>query len=172
MSGSGLTQLRQLFTESYDTLRTRVARRLGTSSELAGDALHDAYVRLVDKGGLDEIQHPQSYLVNTAMHVAIDRMRRDARMLSASEIEDFLDVEDPAPGPAQSAALRQELDGMFELLQALPPRQRDILIAIRAHGLSRGDLAKRWGISERQIGRELQAAHEFCAKVLKEQEAQ
>ena len=57
------------------------------------------------------------------------------------------------------------------MLAALPPRQRDILIAIRAHGLSRNDLAKRWGISARQVGRELQAAHEFCAQALKDREA-
>lgn len=172
MSGSGLVQLRQLFIESYDSLKARLARRLGTSGgDLAGDALHEAYVRLVEKGGLEGVQHPQSYLVNTAMHVAIDRMRRDARMLSESEIENFLELEDSAPDPAQSAVLREELEGMFEMLAAMPPRQRDILVAIRAHGLSRNDLAKRWGISERQVGRELLAAHEFCAKALKKREA-
>ncbi|AEC18823.1 sigma-24 [Pusillimonas sp. T7-7] len=171
MSGSGLVQLRQLFIESYDSLKTRLVRRLGTSGDLAGDALHEAYVRLVEKGGLEGVQHPQSYLVNTAMHVAIDRMRREARTLSESEIENFLEMEDSAPGPAQSAVLREELEGMFEILAAMSPRQRDILVAIRAHGLSRNDLAKRWGISERQVGRELMAAHEFCAKALKEREA-
>src|SRR3546814_13944333 len=102
------------------------------------------------------------------MHGAIDLMRRDARLLSASEIEGFLEAEDPAPGPAHSAELRESLDGMFEMLQAMPPRQRDILIAIRAHGLSRSDLAKRWGISARQIGRELQKAPGFCAKATNE----
>ncbi|MBO9356983.1 sigma-70 family RNA polymerase sigma factor [Bordetella petrii] len=168
MSGSGLAQLRQLFIESYDALRVRVARRLGTSGELAGDALHEAYVRLADKGGLDGVRHPRSYLVNTAMHVAIDQMRRDARMLSDTEIEKFLEVEDSAPGPAHTAAVREDLETMLEILEALPLRQRDILIAIRAHDLSRNELAKRWGISERQVGRELQAAHEFCARALQE----
>ncbi|WP_241047378.1 RNA polymerase sigma factor [Achromobacter xylosoxidans] len=170
MSGKGLAELRRLFVESYDSLRGRVARRLGAASELTGDALHDAYVRLADKGGLEDIQHPQSYLVNTAMHVAIDGMRRDARLLSAAEIEDFLDVEDPAPGPEQNARMRQELDDAFAILDALSPRQRDILIAIRVHGLSRGDLAKRWGISERQVSRELQAAHERCGQALQDSE--
>ncbi|QVQ28572.1 RNA polymerase sigma factor [Achromobacter deleyi] len=171
MSGKGLPELRQLFVESYDALRNRVARRLGGSSELAGDALHDAYLRLYDKGGLDDVQHPQSYLVNTAMHAAIDGMRRDARLLSTSEIEDFLEVEDPAPGPAQSAEQRQEMDGVLALLESMAPRQRDILIAIRVHGLSRSDMAKRWGISERQVGRDLQAAHDFCAAALQRREA-
>lgn len=172
MSSKGLLELRRLFVESYDSLKGRVARRLGSSSELTGDALHDAYVRLADKGGLEDIQHPRSYLVNTALHVAIDGMRRDARLLSASEIEDFIDIEDPAPGPAQSAELRQELDDAFGILDAMSPRQRDILIAIRVHGMSRSDMAKRWGISERQVGRDLQAAHEFCAQALNAREGE
>lgn len=167
MSAKGLLELRRMFVDSYDSLKSRVARRVGTSNDLAGDALHDAYVRLADKGGLAGIEHPRSYLVNTAMHVAIDGMRRNARLLSASEIEDFIDVEDPCPGPARSAAMRQELEGVFEILKVMSPRQRDILIAIRVHGLSRSDLAKRWGISERQVGRDLQAAHDFCAQALK-----
>ena len=36
---------------------------------------------------------------------------------------------------------------MFKALDMLTPRQRDILVAARVDGLSRPELAQRWGIS-------------------------
>lgn len=172
MSGKGLAQLRELFAQRYDTLRTRVARRLGSAGDMAGDALHEAYIRLAEKGDLDEVRHPQSYLLNTAVHVAIDRLRGESRMLGESEIADFLDVPDDAAGPAQIAQARGEMQSVFHALETLPPRQRDIFLSARVHEVSREDLAKRWGISVRQVGRELQAAHEFCLHALNGQGGQ
>lgn len=166
MSGAGLANLRRLVAERYEALRRQVARRLGGASDLAGDALHDAYLRLSARDDLDEVRHPQTYLVNTAVHVAIDRIRQDVRLLSESEVSEFFDVQDDAPGPAGIAESRSDMDHMFKTLDALTPRQRDILIAARVEGLSRPDLAKRWGISVRLVGRELQTAHEHCVRAM------
>ncbi|AEC18806.1 ECF subfamily RNA polymerase sigma-24 factor [Pusillimonas sp. T7-7] len=170
MSGKGLAQFARLLTERYETLKSQVARRLGSSSDMAGDVLHDAYVRLAGQDNLSEVRYPQSYLVNTAVHVAIDKIRSDARMLSAAEVGAFFDVEDSAPGPVQTAQARDELARMFKVLDSLPPRQCDILVSARVHDVSRIDLAKRWGISVRLVGRELQTAHEFCFRAMKELE--
>ena len=105
MSGQGLATLRRLVAERYDALRRQVARRLGGASDLAGDALHDAYLRLSARDDLDAVRHPQTYLVNTAVHVAIDRIRQDVRLLSESEVGEFFDVEDSVPGPESVAAV-------------------------------------------------------------------
>ena len=167
MSGQGLATLRRLVAERYDALRRQVARRLGGASDLAGDALHDAYLRLSARDDLDAVRHPQTYLVNTAVHVAIDRIRQDVRLLSESEVGEFFDVEDSVPGPESVAESRSDMDHMLKALDTLTPRQRDILIAARVEGLSRPDLAKRWGISLRLVGRELQTAHEHCVQAMR-----
>ncbi|WZB61684.1 sigma factor-like helix-turn-helix DNA-binding protein [Achromobacter xylosoxidans] len=57
--------------------------------------------------------------------------------------------------------------GMFKALDMLTPRQRDILVAARVDGLSRPELAQRWGISLRLVGRELQTAHEHCLRAMR-----
>lgn len=171
MSGKGLAELRRLFVERYDVLKAQVVRRLGASSEMAGDVLHDAFVRLSAKDDLDGVRHPQAYLVNTAVHVAIDQMRSDVRMLGESEINAFFDVEDGAAGPADTVEARDELARMFAALDGLPERQRDILIAARLYDTPRLELAKRWGISVRLVGRELQAAHEACLQRMNQADA-
>ncbi|HEY9274645.1 sigma-70 family RNA polymerase sigma factor [Achromobacter sp.] len=166
MSGAGLAALRRLVIERYEAIKQQVSRRLGGASDLAGDALHDAYMRLSVRDDLDSIRHPQSYLVNTAVHVAIDRIRQDVRLLSESEVSEFFDVADISPGPDDVTRSRSDLAQMFKALEALTPRQRDILLAARLEGLSRSDLAKRWGISVRLVGRELQTAHEHCVRAM------
>ncbi|MEI2418443.1 sigma-70 family RNA polymerase sigma factor [Orrella sp. JC864] len=169
MSGADLDRLRRLFTERYEALRSLVARRLGGASpELAGDALHEAYIRLTDKNGLAGVRHPQSYLVNTAVHAAIDRLRGDGRLLGEAEVNAFFDVPDEAAGPEQTAQARHDLARMSRALEALPARQRDILIAARVHGVPRAELARRWGISVRLVGRELQTAHEACVRAMQD----
>lgn len=169
MSSEGLAALRALFADRYRSLRVSVGRRLGGASDMAEDALHEAYVRLADKGGLEGVRHPATYLVNTAVHVAIDRLRSESRQLSESEVEDFLSVPDTTPGPAEIVGDRQRVDRMQAALGQLPARQQDILMALRVHGLSRAEVAKRWGISERQVTRELVAAHAHCARILGEE---
>lgn len=164
MSGAGLAALRRLIAERYEAIKHQVSRRLGGASDLAGDALHDAYMRLSVRDDLDAVRHPQSYLVNTAVHVAIDRIRQDVRVLSEGEVSEFFDVADASPGPDQVMQSRSDLTQMFKALDMLTPRQRDILLAARVEGLSRPDLAKRWGISVRLVGRELQTAHEHCVR--------
>ncbi|WP_454673227.1 RNA polymerase sigma factor [Achromobacter pestifer] len=166
MSGAGLAALRRLIADRYDAIKHQVARRLGGASDMAGDALHDAYMRLSLRDDLDTVRHPQSYLVNTAVHVAIDRIRQDVRLLSESEVSEFFDVADASPGPEDVTQSRSDMNQMIKALDTLTPRQRDILLAARVEGLSRLDLAKRWGISVRLVGRELQTAHEHCVRAM------
>ncbi|MBO9356992.1 sigma-70 family RNA polymerase sigma factor [Bordetella petrii] len=166
MTTKGLAALQRLFKDRYDTLKTQLTRRLG-SAELASDALHDAYLRLTSRNDLDQILHTQSYVLNTAVNGAIDRMRRDARLLSESEIDALYDYADPAAGPAEQAQARLDLEHMMQALDALPSRQCDILYSARIEGATLEELAKRWGISTRMVSRELQAAHEFCAECMK-----
>ena len=58
------------------------------------------------------MRHPQTYLVNTAVHAAIDRIRQDTRLLSES-VSEFFELEDETPGPAEIAQSRSDMAGMF-----------------------------------------------------------
>ena len=112
------------------------------------------------------MRHPQTYLVNTAVHAAIDRIRQDTRLLSESEVSEFFELEDETPArPRSPSRVRtwQACSGP----DMLTPRQRDILVAARVDGLSRPELAQRWGISLRLVGRELQTAHEHCLRAMR-----
>lgn len=163
MSGEGLTRLQRLLGQCYDTLRLQVARRLGGSADMAADALHDAYVRMASMSDLDQVRYPRTYLVNSAVNAAIDRMRSDSRLLGDDEIEAvFEQARQAQPGLDTELAGRQRLAIVAGVLQGLPARQSALLIAHRVDGEDVEALARTWGISARMVRLDIQKAAAAC----------
>lgn len=167
MPASKLSSLRESLVAHYDELKKRLSYRLGNADQ-ASDALHDAYLRLQSEdasaaeSASTSVAHPVAYLYRMAFHIAVDDMRTAERRLTTGEIDDLLEMSDPAPGPQQIAQGRQDLALMLEDLEALPRRQREILLAVRLDGTSREKLAERYRISLRTVDRELEKGYAFC----------
>lgn len=161
MTDSSLRALRQLLLTSYDELKSRLTQRLG-SSELAGDAVQDTWLRLERAEGIGSVTSPANYLFRMALNIARDRMVSERRHLTAVEIERLLDLADDRADPASIAEVRAELQLVETLIAELPPRQREILVAARLDGLPRREIAERLGISLSLVEKELKLAHEYC----------
>lgn len=160
-SSSPLATLQELLTDRYGTLRTRLARRLG-SQDWAEDALQETYLRLDGAEITGIVRNPTAYLFRTAFNVALNRMRADRR-LSAAEVDGLLHVADEAPDALQIFEGRAEMERLSKIIAKLPERQRAILLASRVDGVSRQVIADRFGISVGMVDKELQQAQEYCA---------
>lgn len=162
-STAGAVDLMDYLLGTYDDLKRRLVRRLG-SEDLAGDALQDTWMRLsARRDRLDPVQNPAAYLLRMAMNTVVDRQRADHRLLSVEEVDALMDLADPGPGPAQVAEQDFALEEMVGLLQRMPERRRGILLAIRVDGLQQRDVAEQLGVSLRLVQRELKAAQEYLA---------
>jgi len=162
MTETSLTLIRRLLVERYDELKRRLTRRLG-SSELAGEALQDAWLRIARVDSVGAVRNPGNYIFGVAMNAARDRLRNtDSRTLSAAEVEGLLEIVDGTPDPEQVARARSELRELEAILHELPPRRREILLAARLDQMPRQEIARRFGISLRLVEQELQRAHEYC----------
>lgn len=164
MTGTTISgSLRELLADRYEDLKRRLTWRLG-SAELASDALHDTWVHLEDRNDANgPVASPAAYLMRMATNLALDRMQRDRRFMSAEELDTLmLEIADPAPGPAQTAAARDEMEALASLIDKMPPRRRAIFLAVRVEEMSNQEAAVRFGVSARLIGLELKRAHEYC----------
>jgi RNA polymerase sigma-70 factor (ECF subfamily) len=74
----------------------------------------------------------------------------------------MVEIADPAPGPVQVVAARDEIEMLANIIESMPRRRRAIFLAIRVDGLSNQDAALRFGVSPRLVGLELKRAHEYC----------
>jgi RNA polymerase sigma-70 factor, ECF subfamily len=162
MAETSRTILRNLLLSGYDDLKHRLARRLG-SSELAGEALQDTFLRLELAGDIGAVSSPQGYLFRTALNIAADRRRAESRHLTHVEVESLLDLADSTPDAARAAEARSEVEALKRALAELPARRREIFLAAWVEGTPRTSLAARFGVSLRTIKLELKRARDYCA---------
>ncbi|MBR1025268.1 RNA polymerase sigma factor [Bradyrhizobium viridifuturi] len=153
--------LRALLIERYQDLKSRLARRLG-SLEWAEDALQDTYLRLNGREIVGDVRNPAAYLLRSAFHVALNQRRADNRRLNAEEVEALLNLADDAPDAVRVISGRSDLERLKQVMAELPPRPRAILLAARLEGLSRQQIARRFGISVSLVEKELRRAQEHC----------
>ncbi len=157
--------LRELLLEGYDELKTRLTQRLG-SSDLAGEAIQDTWVRLHNANISSSIRNPVNYLFRIALNIARDRLAADRRLLSTIDIDKLLNLAHDAPGPEQIVEARSHLRALEAIMAELPPRQREILAAAQLDGMPRREIARRLGISLSLVEKELKQAHEYCLRRL------
>lgn len=163
MSNSSREFLRRIFLLGYDDLKVRLARRLG-SVELAGDALHDAWLRLERATPIGPVARPVPYILRVAYNIALKRLRGQSVMVTLDEVREELNLVDDAPTPLQIMEARAEFDLLLRAAEELTPRRRDILFAARLDGEPVKAIALRFGISERAVARELRSALLYCAE--------
>jgi RNA polymerase sigma factor (sigma-70 family) len=154
--------LREFLLQRYDDLKQRLTRHLG-SDDMASEALHDAWIRLEGRENIVGVQNVGAYLMRMAVNIALDRLSSNWRLMSADDIDTLMDLPDPAPGPEQTAEARAEWEALLVLIQKMPLRRRQVLLLIRSEGLTQPEAAKRLGVSERTVSKELKAAHEYLA---------
>ncbi|WP_198086654.1 RNA polymerase sigma factor [Variovorax sp. E3] len=162
MTENVIPLLRSFLVQRYDQLKQRLALRLG-NEELAEDALHDTWLKLQRSQPIaGPIATPQAYLLRMAVNLAIDVRRAQSQVLVSEDIEVLMnELPDPAPGPAEVAEARSQLEALDGLLLRLPPRRREILLLVRLEGWSQRDVAKRLGIPVRTVEYELKAAQDL-----------
>lgn len=165
MNSTSLPLLR-LFMERRHELKRRLRIRLG-SDELANDALQETYLRL-ERMGDDACvsSNPAGYLFRMAINAAIDQRQADARYLTGSEVDELLNVGADTLDPARVAHAQLEVEVLEQALRELSARQREILIAARVEDVAQEEIARRFGISVRMVGKELKKALEHCGRRL------
>ncbi|WP_407352068.1 RNA polymerase sigma factor [Luteimonas sp. R10] len=159
MTESTQVALLDYLSRHYVTLKQRLVRRLG-SAELAGDALHDTWLRVNGSEELEPVRNPGAYLVRMAVNLAVDIRRRHSRLLSGDDIDALLqEFADPTPDPAHAAEIQSDMEALRELLDRMPERRRAAALLVHAEGVTQKEAARRLGVSLRTVEYELQRVH-------------
>ncbi|WYX26173.1 sigma-70 region 4 domain-containing protein [Achromobacter xylosoxidans] len=86
------------------------------------------------------------------------------------EISELIGGTDEAADPARIAQGRSQIDAFRRALRQLPERTQQMLLAARVHDVPHAEIARRYGVSERIVSKELKRALVHCGKVLQAQE--
>jgi RNA polymerase sigma factor (sigma-70 family) len=150
-------QLRSSLVARYKQLRERLTARLG-SQDLAGEALHEMWLKLQDGPDLKPVADSDAYLYRAALNTASNLKAKGGRLLATVDIETILHLADEAPDQERVLIAKNELDRLRKALNQLSPRQRDIFVRSFSGEMSHEALAERYGVSVRTIQIELRNA--------------
>jgi RNA polymerase sigma-70 factor, ECF subfamily len=165
MSDIARDRLRQTLLGEYGQLRSKLARRLG-STERADDALQDTWVMLQGSSPIGEVHRPEPYLFRIAYNIALKRRQAERETVTLDDARAALDLVDDTPSPERVVEDRSEVVALEQVLAELSPRRREILVASRLEEAPLREIATRLGLSQRMIEIELKLALIHCGRRL------
>ncbi|WP_400768672.1 RNA polymerase sigma factor [Methylosinus sporium] len=148
--------------ESYDELLRRLTRRFG-SSDFAYETLHETFLRLDRVGEAADVRSPKDYIFRTAVNIAKDHKKAGRNRVSAAAVDAILDICDEAPGPAQIAEARSEIEAFTRAMAELSPRRREVLRKIAVEGRTAQEVATSLDVTTRTVEADLRYALTYCA---------
>jgi RNA polymerase sigma-70 factor (ECF subfamily) len=142
--------------EFWAGLLKRIAKRTGGGAD-AEDLLHSAYVRLAQYNATNAVANPAGFLVRTAVNISIDHYRHDRRIYGDTRVA-VPDREDLTAGADEVVAAKQLLSRVVSGINCLPERTREIFLMHRIDKLEYSEIARRLGISESAIEKQMAKA--------------
>ena len=171
MTASFTRALLSGFERAYADLLRAATRSTGCREE-AGDAVHDAWLRLAEhaqaaqaeqagpadsSGAAPGPRDATAYLAVMAQNMVLDahrRRQRHGRYLDSEAVREQM-APSHAPDVAESVMYRQALSALEAALAALPERSRKAFVAHRVHGVRQAEIAARLGVSLNTVERDL-----------------
>jgi RNA polymerase sigma-70 factor, ECF subfamily len=155
--------------EKYkDSVFNVAYRMLGNASE-AEDVAQEAFVRAYTQLHTYKDSHRFStWLLSIASHLAIDQLRRRRFLALPLENVPFLEwIADLSLGPEESALAGEASDEMQQVLSALPPKYRAVLVLRYWHDLSYEEIAEALHLTPPLVKARLHRARELVARQMK-----
>lgn len=149
--------LQALFAEHQNEICAYLRAKFGDGPPEPDEIAQAAFLKLSGLPKDQVIENPRAFLYSTARNLMIDELRkkqrRDAhrRATLGESAEESLDV----LTPERVLLAKERFAIMRATLQDLPDRQRDVLILSRIEGLTYTEIAKRIGISETSVRRDI-----------------
>lgn len=124
--------------------------RQGVSREDVDDVVQDAYLAISRLDGVAHIEHPRAYFFTVVRNALLQRLRRE-RVVRIDSLSEALAVADDAPNPERQSTSRMELERVRRIIEALPPRCREIFVLRRIQGVPQREIALRLGVTEKVV---------------------
>ncbi len=123
-----------------------VVWRILPSKDRAEDVLQDVYVKIWNRAAsFDPAKaSPITWMATIARNRAIDEVRRRTP-LSIEDAPQALEVPAEGPDPLEAAQQSTELQRLQDCLQGLEAERREIVLLAYYTGLSRDEIAQRFG---------------------------
>lgn len=158
--------IEQLYRE-YQSVLIRWLARLVRCEETAADLAQESYLRVAGAAGEQVIRHPRAFLFRTARNLALDHLRKMRTRRGTTEpLDEAVDLPSLHPSAERALLDRQRVALFRQVLEALPPRCREVFLLHRVHHFTYGDIARRLSISESAVEKHIMRALSHCRSAM------
>jgi RNA polymerase sigma-70 factor (ECF subfamily) len=148
----------------HDSLIRFLRQRLRVKED-AVDIAQEAYIRMMQYEGSTKIHSPSSMLFRIAINIANDLGRSDAaRRVSEQVPIDGLELASPQPSADRHIAASQDLQILYQAIEHLPPKCRQVFLLSRAQRMTYPQIAAHCGISVKMVEKHIGHALAICMK--------
>ena len=154
--------IQEVIRRHHDSLIKFLRRRLSIADD-ADDVAQEAYIRMMKYEGSTEIKSPSAMLFRIALNVANDhgRAAQSRRASDHHDIDEYQLVSEQ-PSAERSVLAGQSLDLLLEVIEALPPKCKQVFLLSRAHGMTYSEIARHCGISVKMVEKQISRAVAAC----------
>ena len=133
------------------------------------DVSQEAFLKAYAAERKHDIDQPKSYLFRVAKHIAISKLRKDARQpLSFIEDFDILDVIGESSTVEDEIMAREQLGLRCDAVAALSPQVRRAYLMRKVYGMSYKQIAERLNISNSTVEKHLAKGILQCESFVRE----
>jgi len=152
----------------HDSLIQFLRQRLRVPDD-ALDVAQETYIRLLQYQDSRSIRSPSSMLFRIAINVANDLGRAElARGVHGHCSVDDLDIASDEPSAERQLTARQDLALLYEAIEQLPPKCRQVFLLSRVRRMTYGEIARHCGISQKMVEKHVSHALAVCMRKLAE----
>ena len=133
------------------------------------DVYQEAFLKAYTAERAREIEQPKSYLFRVAKHIAISRLRKEARQ-PLSFVEDFeaLNTAEETGNIEDEVMAHQQLGLRCEAVATLSPQVRRVYLMRKVYGMSYKDIALRLNIATSTVEKHLSRGVKQCERYVRE----
>ena len=166
--GEGEVSIELLHARFQHRLKGYFFKRLGASPDV-DDLVQETFTRIARPHQLDAVEDAEAYLFQVAANLILERGRRGKVRAIDAHIELDPELEDARVfSPERILASKQELNAVLQALQELPERTRIIFALQRFEGLTYAEIAKKLGVTESAIDKQMGKALEHLTRRLEQ----
>ena len=152
--------VKNLIGRYHASLLSFLRQRLRTADD-ADDVAQEVYIRMLQYEGSREINSPSSLLFRVAINIANDVGRSEQVRHAADHCGvDGLEIDSGVATPERQVAAAQDLELLYETIEQLPPRCRQVFLLSRVHCMTYPEIARHCGISVKMVEKHI--SHALC----------
>ncbi|MCV6604255.1 MAG: sigma-70 family RNA polymerase sigma factor [Porticoccaceae bacterium] len=154
------TQLSDLYRRHWSRLCAYVRAQFGAGPPDPEDVVQQVFEKFADLTNADAVRSPRAFLNRMAHNVVISEKRRQATRRQYAE---STQRENPDSGsydlsPERVFIAEEQFSMVEQAIAQMPEKRRQILLLNRVHGLSYAEIARRLGVSDTAIKKQMYRA--------------